>query len=184
MRAILLIPVFCVSLAAYGQSDTVFLRYDNDKFDEKLTYKTDTVIFDTPNARQIIYGTTALPMTVNQQLAKNFGLYLDHVTITQCKQEFVKRPDEINKVISVTEGKDSLIIEIKIWGNCCHSFLCDMQVVDDKTINLITQGYGAFYCDCTCCYGLTFHIGTMRGIEYKMLETIMINNDRQTLRPK
>lgn len=185
IRSFLTAGLFVLNfLPAFAQNDTVFIRYDSDKYDEKVTYKTDTVIFDTPNARQILYGTAVLPWTVNQQLAKNFGLYLDKVSITECKQELGKRPDEKNQVVSVTESKDSLIIEIKLWGNCCHSFLCDLQVVDDKTINLITYGYGATYCSCTCCYGLTFHIATMRVDEYKKLETIMVNNDRKTLKTK
>ncbi len=184
-RTILTTGLLVVNLlTGFAQSDTVYIRYDSDKFDDQITYKTDTVVFDTPNARQVLYGTTVLPWTVNQQLAKNFGLYLDKVSITECNQELGKQPDEQDQVVLVSESVDSLTIEIKIWGNCCHSFLCDLQVMEDRMINLIASGYGGTYCSCTCCYGLIFHIATMRGDEYDKLDTIMVNNDRQSLKPK
>lgn len=164
----------------WGQADTVFIKYNKDKFEETPNYITDTVIFDTPNARQILYGTTVLPMTFNQQMAKNYGLYFDTVTLTPCKQELGKKPDMINQVSTVTQDKDSLKIEIKYWGNCCHSFLCDIEVKNDSTINLIVHGYGAMYCDCNCCYGLTYHFSTMKVAEFDKLKYVIINGDEKT----
>jgi hypothetical protein len=109
----------------WGQSDTVFIKYNQDKLVETIKYNTDIVIFDTPNARHILYGTTVLPMTFNQQMAKNYGLYFESVTLTPCQQEPGRKSDMANSVLSVNRVKDSLTIGIKYWGNCCHSFLGD-----------------------------------------------------------
>jgi len=166
----------------WGQADTVFIKYNKDKFEEKVNYITDTVIFDTPNARQILHGTTVLPMTSNQQNAKNYGLYFDSVSLIQCKQELGGKPDMKNQIVRTSQNKDSLSIEIKYWGNCCHSFLCDIEVNNDTTINLIIHGYGAFYCGCTCCYGLTYHLTTMKVNEFDKLKYITINGDDKTKR--
>lgn len=165
---------------SWGQADTVFIKYNKDKFEETPNYKTDTVIFDTPNARQILYGTTVLPLTFNQQMAKNYGLYLDSVNLTPCQQKLEKKPDMINRVMTVNQNKDSLTFEIKYWGNCCHAFLCDIEVKNDTTVNLIIHGYGAMYCDCTCCYGLTYHISTMKVSEFDKLKFVTINGDDRT----
>ena len=163
----------------WAQADTVFMKYNKDTFEEKPNYKTDTVIFDTPNARQILYGTTVLPWTQNQQIAKGYGLYLDSVSMTPCQQELGKMPDMKNQVFAVNQVKDGLTIEIKYWGNCCHSFLCDIEVKNDATVNLIIQGYGATYCSCDCCFGLTYHLTTMKVDEFDKLKFITINGDEK-----
>jgi hypothetical protein len=163
----------------WGQADTVFIKYNKDKFEEKLNYKTDTVIFDTPNARQILYGTTVLPWTNSQQIAKNFGIVLQTVTSTDCKQS--GKPTG-NEVVNITETDTSLKIELKIFGNCCHSFLCDLEIVDDSIVNLKYYGYGATYCSCDCCYGLTYNIEKWKFDDYKLLKSVMVNGDRRTIK--
>jgi hypothetical protein len=175
--------VVLVTSFSWGQADTVFIKYNIDKFEDKPNYKTDTVIFDTPNARQILYGTTVLPWTQNQQIAKNYGLYLDTVSMTPCKQDLGARPNTIGEVLSVNHHNDSLTIELNYWGNCCHSFLCDIEVRDDNTVNLIIHGYGATYCSCQCCFGLTYHLTTFKGIEFEKLKYIMVNDDEKTKMP-
>ncbi|MEZ4800295.1 MAG: hypothetical protein R2809_11080 [Flavobacteriales bacterium] len=70
----------------WGQSDTVFVRYNQDKFEDKLNYAIDTIVFDTPNAREILYGTTVLPWTSSQQIAKNLVSYSAILAISECKQ--------------------------------------------------------------------------------------------------
>ena len=167
---------------SYGQSDTVFLKYDSDKYDERLTYKTDTVVFETFNDRQILYGTTILPWTDNQQNAKGYGLDLAKVSSTPCKQDI--KPEGKNEVVSISETDTTLNLELKIFGNCCHSFLCDIAVVEDSLINLLYFGYGATHCDCDCCYGLTYNLTTTTGkySDYGKLKMVMINGDRKTLK--
>jgi hypothetical protein len=180
------ITVIIISFFLYGhltgQNDTVFIKYNRDRHDENIYYRTDTLVFDTPNARQILYGTTVLPWTVNQQFAKNFGLYLDTVAHTTCKKENDSGPKELTVITNVLEKTGKLQIEIKYWGNCCHAFLCDVEVIENTTINLIVYGYGATYCSCTCCYGLNFSFSTLDVPEYKGLTSVMINGDKKTLK--
>jgi hypothetical protein len=165
MKILVTILTFILTTSlTWGQADTVFIKYNKDKFEEKPNYKTDTIIFDTPNARQILYGTTVLPWTLNQQIAKGYGLYLNSVSLTPCKQN------------------DKLTIEVKYWANCCHSFLCDLEVINDMTVNLIIYGYGATYCSCSCCFGLTYNISTMTVDEFDKLKYITINGNEKTKR--
>ena len=181
MKYLLSILIFLlINSLTWGQADTVFIRYNKVKLEEKLNYKIDTVIFDTPNARQILYGTTVLPWTLNQQVVKNYGLYLDSVSITTCKQERGKMPGLKNYIVNVDQTLDHMAIEIKYWGNCCHSFLCDLEVKNDHNLNLIILGYGATYCSCDCCFGLTYQLTKMEVEDFKNLKYVTINSDEKT----
>jgi len=171
-----------ISPLSWGQADTVFIKYNKDKFEDIPNYKTDTIIFDTPNARQILYGTTVLPWTLNQQITKSYGLYFDSLSMTLCqqKEEFWEMNKSKPRVLSINHVKDNLTIEIKHWANCCHSFLCDIEVIDDTTLNLIIHGYGATYCACECCFGLTFHLTTLEVENFDKLKYVTINGDERT----
>ncbi|WP_397362379.1 hypothetical protein [Olleya sp. R77988] len=127
-------------------------------------------------------GTTILPSTINQQIAKGYGLYLKSVKITECDNE--SEPTGIEEVIEIIETDSTLIIKTKINGNCCHDFLCDINIINDNTINLIHHGYGESYCSCNCCFGLTYEFSTMRIDNYQKIKFVMINGKKNTLKEK
>ena len=187
MKYILLTIFAFVSLLSYGQQDTVFVRYNTADYNEPVSYKTDTVLFNERGFirdRDILIGTTVLPETGNQQGAMNYGLYLQKVTFEPCQLDNGYSDEE--EIMSVTETEYKLYISIKIVDNCCYSFLCDVEVIDDKTINLITLGYGA-YCACNCCFGLTFDFDILFDISeekenYSKLESIIINGQEKPRR--
>ena len=127
-------------------------------------------------------GTTILPSTINQQIAKGYGLYLKSVKITECDNE--SEPTGIEEVNEIIETDSTLIIKTKINGNCCHDFLCDINIINDNTINLIHHGYGESYCSCNCCFGLTYEFSTMRIDNYEKIKLVMINGKKNTLKEK
>jgi len=184
---IIILTFILMTSLTWAQSDTVFIKYNNDKFIEKPNYITDTVVFETPNARQILYGTTILPWTYNQQVAKGYGFFLRKIVLTPCKQKLqpILNEDEfkpdLNQVLSVKRTDTLWTIETKINENCCHSFLCDIKIVDDSIIDLIYYSYGATYCDCNCCFGMTYNIEKMNFEDNKKVKYVMINGDRKTI---
>jgi hypothetical protein len=168
----------------YGQ-DTVFMRYNqNTYYKDPISYTTDTLIFDNSSERErsILIGTTVLPWTSGQINAKNFGIdNLKSITLAPCSDD-LEAYTMNDEIISVIETEKELIVSIKISANCCHSFLGDVDVYDENTINLITHGYGS-WCGCMCCFGLTFHFDTMQEMEgYSQLEYIIINGQEGTRR--
>lgn len=167
------------ALMTFGQSDTIFLRYDANLYNEEQMYEVDTFVFSTPQSSIALVGTTVIPGTTNQQIAKGYGLYLDAVNIGTCDQSEEALRDE--EVSLITETDSSLIISAKIIGNCCHDFLCDVQIVDETTINLIYQSYGQSYCACVCCYGLTYEFSLMKFKNYDSLEFVTLNGYNKTL---
>ena len=188
MKYILSIIFVFISLLAYSKQDTVFIRYNISDYVDSVSYKTDTILFRGELSRQILIGTTVLP-SGRQLNARHYGLYLQNVTLEPCGNDGRGYFDEETKITSIIETKDKLDISIKITDNCCYSFLCEVDVIDEKTINLITLGYGNF-CACYCCFGLTFHFekiefGENTDVEYAKLESIIINgqeNTRQKIR--
>ncbi len=176
---ILFILLFSSITTVWAQSDTVFIRYNKNEYDEPIEYSVDTVIFGGSNMRTILYKTMLLPNTGRQQNAKGYGLFIDSVAIMPCENSR-ERPDYINEVNSVISTKDSFVIQIKFWGNCCHQFLCDIDITDDSTLNIITIGYGMF-CSCDCCYGLNLYFEPLHEVfeDFNKLKYITINGDEK-----
>lgn len=162
----------------WAQADTVFVRYNKNQFSEEIEYQTDTILFEGTNTRQILHGTMVLPWTLNQQIAKGYGLYLDKVTSTECQEGNLESVAE--EIVTIQETDTSLIVDIKIYRNCCHHFLCDVEIVNGHTINLIQQGYGAMYCGCECCFGMTYYFSKLDFNKQGSLESIMINGKEST----
>lgn len=162
----------------WAQADTVFIKYDSDRFDEQLIYKRDTVLFNSVDDREVLYGTRVLPWTHGQQIAKGFGIQLQDVKSSDCNGAI---EPTVNSVVAVVENDTALQIELKIFGNCCHSFLCDVEIVDESIINLKFYGYGGTYCACDCCYGLKYNFQKWDFENYKFLKSVMINDDKRTL---
>ena len=187
MKYILSIIFAFVSLLSYGQQDTVFVRYNIADYDEPIFYKTDTILFSERAFmidRDMLIGTRVLPWTSKQQYAKNYGLYLQNITLEPCEDNGETYFMEKDEITSIIEIGDSLNISIKVVDNCCFSFLCDVDVIDEKTINLITHGYGN-WCACLCCFTLTFHFEKIEFGEYTKyakLENIIINGQENTRR--
>lgn len=179
MKTLFYIFFFIISISSSGQQDTVFIKYNLDNDQDKIVYTTDTVLFATPMGRHILKGTTVIPWTHNQQIAKGYGFYFDNVTKSDCKKDATAEriPTKINSIVNKT---NELIIDINISDNCCYSFLCDIQILNESTINLIYYGYGT-YCSCDCCFGLTYKLTKEDVPELTKIKSVMINGISKTM---
>ena len=174
----LILTTVLFSTVAFGQSpDTIFIRQDHN-FDDTLIYATDTIVFKSGTRKQILIGTTILPSTHNQMIAKGFGLYINNVSKSDCQGNSYenRNPDKITSIINTDS---TLTVDINITDNCCYEFLCDISIDSTGTLNLIYYGYGT-YCSCDCCFGLTFHFEKENSPDYPDIKAIMINNNRKT----
>lgn len=184
-RTLTLCTIFVFTTAIFGwivtsaqSPDTVFIRQDKN-YDDTLIYKTDIVIFQSGMTKHILIGTTVLPWTDNQQMAKGYRLYFHEVKKSDCLQseEIVYRsPDKINSII---DTDSTLTVDISITDNCCYDFFCDISVDSSATLNLIFYGYGT-YCFCYCCFGLTYYFSKLKSPDYPDLKAVMINSNHNT----
>lgn len=162
--------------------DTVFIRYNKDGTGNKLKYTTDTIIYESSLTRNMLIGTTILPLTYNQITAQEYGLYLTKVSKSNCKKDVTiyggKLLDHIN---SITKTDSSLIIDFNIYDNCCYDFLCDISIDSTGNLNLIYNGYGP-YCSCDCCFGLIYAFKREKGNEIREIKSVLLNGNKKTLK--
>jgi len=184
MKFLLFVIGFCLlNFPGWTQYDTVYIRYDTQLAFDSTNYKTDTLLFNGQMSRAVVGGTTVLPGTANQQYARLFGLDLQQVEFTPCTRE--RKPHLLPTTIrSIEETDSTLIIDIQLIANCCHSFLCDVEILEDSVINLLYIGYGAEYCACNCCYGIQFIFAVSHDnySDFNKLRSVMIANDPKTHR--
>lgn len=175
------LTIFLFTIPASAQ-DTVFVSYDDDWSDEVRRFTTDTLIFGSPLQRDFLIGTTLLPSGRRFSLMQ-YGLYPQKVEFSPCNSdgELAEGYDAIEDI----SLKDSILtIRMKIYDNCCYSFLCDATAdydANDGIINLSYTGYGSV-CACTCCFGLTYVFHYEKEDDTIPLEAVMINGDRKTLK--
>ena len=184
MKLIFIILLFQFSLSAYSQYDTTYITHDNDYIDDTVIYVTDTIINKTSFGRPILIGTTVLPETSNSMNARGHGFFLKEIIGSPCKidrRKIVHKKEA--KVASILKTDSTWTCDLNIVANCCHDFLCEISIVNDTTLNFIYHGYGATYCACNCCFGLTYKI-TLDDYSEDEIENVthtMVNGDEKTL---
>ncbi|MDX5346671.1 MAG: hypothetical protein LPJ89_11360 [Hymenobacteraceae bacterium] len=171
----LLFAVLAPVVASAQAPDTVFIRQDKNH-DDTLIYESDTIVFTSGMMKNILIGSTVIPYTYNQIQASNYGLKLEKVTRSNCRQDGQEIYSRSSKINSILSTDTTLTVDIKIVDNCCFDFLYDFSVIDGSTINLSYVGYGT-YCGCNCCYGVTFHFSKNSNFNKKEMKTVMINNN-------
>ena len=94
-------------------------------------------------------------------LSKNLGYDLIDFSVSPCLKPPTERNVK-NDIFNSFYSNDTLTLEINVTANCCNSFLAEIQVKNDSTINLIYSGYGDI-CLCNCCFNLRYTILTNRN---------------------
>jgi hypothetical protein len=173
-----------ISAAAFCQYDTVFIRHSMASID-KLSYKTDTVLFKSSfTAKHILYGTMVIPDDQNP-LLWGYGLNLYSVSRSDCNNHG-ESTDSIaqDEILDIIGTDSALSIGTKVNANCCYSFLCTTKIENDSILDLIHIGYGEM-CNCGCCFGLTYKFGMPPPSPDapKKLKYVMINGDKKTIKP-
>jgi hypothetical protein len=183
-RLLIFISLLVISTFSFSQQDTVIIKQTQRSTDSVFTFNTDTVIL--PHSefkRQILAGTCVLPWTVNQQYAKGHGIFFEKVLKSDCKNHGEEVYNSDAKINSITSTDTSLIIDINIYENCCHDFLCDISIDSTSTLNLVYYAYGSTYCACDCCFGLTYYFSkTKYGPDNKTIKAVIINDNKKTIK--
>lgn len=129
-------------------------------------------------------GTTVLYASdKNWKIRWEQGLWLRDLHSSPCQgsEEHMTKP-KINSI--QFSGDTAVSVDATINANCCHSFLGELEVVEDSILNLTYIGYGG-HCACDCCFGLTYEIDIDRTEDYSpdKLIYVMVNGMRSTLKP-
>ncbi|WP_138434538.1 hypothetical protein [Winogradskyella algicola] len=85
------------------------------------------------------------------------GYILKAINISECDNsntdEGIYKFDK--KIDSITFTNDSFTINFKAVENCCSEFLCEAEVINDATLNVIYNAYGS-QCSCNCLFNMSF----------------------------
>lgn len=119
-------------------------------------------------------GTCAIPNTTNQLLASNYGFTLESVSYVK-KWSDTKQAHWRDKIVEITKSDSNLVIVLRMSGNSCHHFLGDVEVVDNKMLNLLVFGYGANYCASSSYHEIQFDFFLENFEARALIETVMIN---------
>jgi hypothetical protein len=185
MKISIFLLAFFSPLICFSQKDTIFIRHNNDWTANKLAYTVDTVIFESGMRRHILTGTTILPFTHAQREARYHGYQFTKVNLSPCRESLEESYFGKDHIDLIQNDDSSLVVEMTIYDNCCYSFLCDSNVPSDSTLNLTYIGYGT-YCDCDCCFGLTYSF--TKDSQYSgpgllnKIKWVSINGDLKTIK--
>lgn len=123
-------------------------------------------------------GTTVLLRHV-LYMESVFGVYLENVKLTNCNNDegYYETPTKINSIL-LTDS--TLTVEFDFMSNCCHDFLCYLNVEDDEILKLDFIDYGAD-CACACPFKLKYLIHKVNESDFSKLKYVMIGNERDTM---
>jgi len=169
-----------VTLFSSAQNDTVFIKRNPPGDIGEDSYITDTVIFNSNINDVILYQSTVLPSTHGSiHTYGQYGLLLENVSKSDCMNHGEEVYNSTDKINSISETDSTLVIDINIYDNCCYEFLCDVDVDESGTMNLIYHGYSSSYCGCMCCFGLVYHF---RKEDLDQVKAIQINSEPKSLK--
>lgn len=111
------------------------------------------------------------------------GYILTSVKVKPCENSGggVENPDDDKNLTEITFDKDTFTVDFSIVDNCCSEFLCEAEMIDESTLNIIYHPFGR-HCSCYCKfemqYTFTFddsleEIGQKRTV----IKYIQFNND-------
>ena len=142
----------------------------------------ETQVNEKPHAVHELKGTTVLNSSEKNMSSRWLnGLWLDGLKSSECLSQQSETPSP-TQITSAKQINDStLIITASINENCSYSFLGEIEVVANNTLNLIYHGYGR-YANCNCSFALTYKIKIFRDSDYNLsnLKYVTINGIAKT----
>lgn len=152
--------------------DTIIISYPEHDGDSSYRI-TDTLIRRHTFSPAILVGDTFLSGSTGWIQMRGIGLDLASFEATACNPN--ERPEGEDSFISLILNDSLLEAELKIYSNCCHSFLGDVTLVNDSTLSFDFHTYGNF-CACDCCFGLKYRfVANTFNQDFKKLEYFLIN---------
>lgn len=187
MRKITVLIIFLIGFSqiqlSFGQSTTTY--YDSI-FVKKMVdideYETDTFTVKSSQVqKQVLIGTTVLPYTDKLINLRNTGLELVSLELLKnCNN--TTDPDTFDdypKFIEVKRDSLTLTVDVEVVSNCCHNFLGEAEIIEDKTLNLVYTSYGG-HCMCDCMFTLRYIFDTRMEKVSHILQYVTINGSKTT----
>lgn len=111
------------------------------------------------------------------------GYILKSINISECDNsntdEGIYKFDK--KIDSISFTNDSFTINFKAVENCCSEFLCEAEIINNDTLNIIYNAYGS-HCYCNCLFDMSFKFSYNNRlddikVERTNIKSIILNNN-------
>jgi len=168
------------SLSVFCQNDTVFIErninFNNPKYPK---YEQDTIVFESPYYRHVLIGTSVVNSLENYRAMNIYGFDFYKIESISCNSNDIELGSKTNSIQSIYKNDSSLLAEISVYDNCGYSFLCEIEIANDSTLNFIAKGYGHFF-SCNCCHTLKYYIKLNKECDIEKTKYFIINGEEKT----
>lgn len=166
-----------------NDGDTIWVTY-NTRQGDSMVKQTDTHYFKSGLEAVYLVGNAKLESSRNQLNARRFDVCLDSFGVSHCGDAIeAPRYREVG-IKEITYSGNTINISVNVFSNCCYSFIGDIGVQNDSTINLINIPYGQNHCACNCIFTINYSIKSncMRNDESgNKLKALVINGNSKTM---
>jgi hypothetical protein len=86
------------------------------------------------------------------------GYDLKSINVKSCDESLLDEPNIENdyKINRITINDESFKIDFSIIENCCSEFLCEAEIIDESTLNIIYHSFGN-QCSCNCQFDIEYN---------------------------
>ncbi len=174
MKRLILVKIICLLL--FLASCETIIEQEKSINKEKEEEILSTLI--APKGSQLFKESAKL-----QYLQNVNGYILTSTEVKPCENSGggVENSNHDKKVKEITLTENGFIIDFTIVENCCSEFLCEAEIVDETTLNIIYHPFGN-HCSCNCKFEIkyTFTIDNSLeeiGQQVTEINYVQFNND-------
>jgi len=160
LNGLTLIAVICLANLSFGQN--------RDDIEDMKIRRDRT---------EAIYPSIVSDTSKHNKESELKGFRLVELQPSPCSSEATY--DLLQRMKRVSFHNDTLDIELSIVANCCASFIGEIEVQNDTTLNLILIEYG-LECFCHCCFDVTYRVETKHDVfsDFRLNGRIVSLTDR------
>ena len=138
----------------------------NEKHKESISEKIKSIDSEevvAPKGNQLFEGSVKL-----QHLQIVHGYRLKSVLVQSC-DDHLGEPnlDDDKRISAISIKENTFEIEFSVVENCCSDFLCEAEIVNESTLNILYHAFGT-HCSCACKFEMKYSF----TIEHDYLQEI------------
>ncbi len=187
MKSILYLVVICCLFSCESNVKKM-TEPETKKPQEAIVIDTARIVSNAMDGFEVLApkGSQVFSESVKLRYLRYDGYFLQKVQVSPCEEsgDGTQDPNDDKKIKSISFKDNTFTIEFSVVENCCSEFLCEAELVNTSTLNIVYQAFGR-ECSCNCKFTLkyTFEINDFReqiGEKRTPISHIQFNNDRNS----
>ncbi|MFK7750868.1 MAG: hypothetical protein AB8B65_20935 [Kordia sp.] len=158
MKFILYIIVICCLLSCESNVKEV-TKTEATETQNTITIDTTRIVEKAMEKLPVIApkGSQVFTESVKLRYLRYDGYWLKKIEVPDCEEsgDGTQDPNDDKKIKSIKYTDDGFLITFTVVENCCSEFLCEAELVNKSTLNIIYQSFGR-ECSCNCKFTLSY----------------------------